>query len=96
VRRIVGREHHLDEQQLAVGLHRGPAVAQDRDALGLCPIMDDVREKIEVRAMRNPLKETARFDRDTAIEASRANNRRRLSDNMLKVKKDAPRSGMGG
>jgi hypothetical protein len=42
VRRIVGWQHHLNDQDTAGRGHGAPAVAQDRQALLLVPIVNDV------------------------------------------------------
>src|SRR5262245_34963091 len=50
MRSITRGKDHLDNQQSAVGIHGAPAVAKNREALVLRPIVDDVGEKIRIAA----------------------------------------------
>ena len=70
-------------------IHRAPAVAEDREALVLRPIVDDVREQIGIAAAWDALEETARLDRDAVRQSARLNQRRRVANDMRQVVENA-------
>ena len=47
VRRVPARKSHSDDMQSAVRRHRAAAVAEDRQTLGLGPVVDDMRQQID-------------------------------------------------
>ena len=83
--------NHLHDQQSAAGIHRPLTVIEDREALFLAPVMNDVREQIGIATARNPLEEAARLDRDALRQAARLNQRGSVANDMREVEQDAMR-----
>ena len=94
VRRVALRQHELDDQQLGAPLHRFAAVAENRQALILVPIVNDVRQDVGVPARRNAVEEAPVLDRDSAFHPVRAQQRRRVRDDMRAIEEDASRLGV--
>ena len=93
MRRIASRQHHLDQQQSATGIHRAAAMAQNRLALRLAPIVDDVREEISITADRNAVEEAARLDRHPLREAARLKKGRRVAHDVRQIVENSARGG---
>jgi len=60
--RVTGWKDHLDDKQATIAVHRATTVAEDGQALGLAPIVYDVREQINIAPARDALEKTATFD----------------------------------
>ncbi len=67
VKRLVPRwDHALDEENFAFASHCTVTVSQDRDALLLIPVVDDMPQDVDVGSFGHRLKE-ASFDNPATI-----------------------------
>ena len=81
------RKHHLN-QQSAARIHRLPTLAQDCKALLFAPVMDDMREKIGIPAVRNALEEYSRpLSATCSRKTARLNQRGSIANDMRKIKR---------
>ena len=81
-------EDHLDNQQATAGFHGATTVTEDREALCLAPIVNDVREQIGVASAGNMLKETAGLDHDPVFHSAGLDQRRCVAHDMREVVED--------
>src|SRR5262249_415453 len=80
------------DQERAVFLHRVATVAENREALLLGPVVDDVREDVGVSAGRNALEEVPRLDRDAIRDAAGREHPAGLGDDVGPIEEAAART----
>ena len=92
MRDVAGRQDHFDDQQPAARFHRLPAIDEDRDAIVLVPVMDDVRQQVRITSCWNVLEEIDGFDGEAIGEAARFDQRGCFTNDVREVGENAARS----
>src|SRR5262249_6602036 len=89
---VARRQDELHDQERAAFLHRVATVAENREALLLGPVVDDMREDVGVAAGRNALEEVPRLDRDAIRDAAGREHPAGLGDDVGPIEEEAART----
>ena len=96
VKGVAAIQHHLQDQQSGRRRHRAVAVTEDGEALLLAPVVDDVRQQVEIASRRNPLEEAARAEGHAVGHPAGLDQRRGAGGAVRQIEECAVWSGMAG
>src|ERR1700754_2020114 len=92
--RVAVGQDRLDDQQLAVRFHDPAAMTEDREALLLAPVVNDVRKDVSVATGRSRLEEISGLDAHTIHHAFGFEQCGGVIHDMRPIEQHATRPGM--